>query len=102
MARPAAYQTKYHNKAAIYIVLVVLFIFAVVLFINCRALNQKKLKLQNQEAEQTALLEEQQQYTKELQDLEKETQTKGFKIQLARERLNLTFSDEIYYKENED
>ncbi len=102
MVRPAAYQTKYHNKAAIYIVLIVLFIFAVVLFVNCRALNQKKLKLQNEEAEQMALLEEQQQYTSELQDLEKETQTKGYKIQLARERLNLTFPDEIYYKDSEN
>ena len=32
MARPA-YQTKYHNKAAIYVVLITLFVFAVVLFV---------------------------------------------------------------------
>lgn len=102
MARPAAYQTKYHNKAAIYIVLIILFVFAVILFVNCRALIQKKTRLQAEQAEQMELLEEQQQYTKELEDLEKETQTKGFKIQLARERLNLTFPDEIYYKENND
>ena len=99
MARPAAYQTKYHNKAAIYIVLITLFVFAVVLFVNCRELNERKMKLEREEAEQIELLEEQQQYAKELEDLEKETQTKGFKIQLARERLNLTFPDEIYYKE---
>ena len=102
MARTAAYQTKYHNKAAIYIVLITLIVFAVVLFVNCRALNEKKQKLQNEQTEQMELLEEQQQYTKELEDLEKETQTKGFKIQLARERLNLAFPDEIYYKENND
>lgn len=101
MARPAAYQTKYHNKAATYIVLIILVVFAVVLFINCRALNEKKSKLQTEQTEQMELLEEQQQYTKELEALEKETQTKGFKIQLARERLNLTFPDEIYYKESE-
>ena len=102
MARPAAYQTKYHNKAAIYIVLITLFVIAVVLFVKCSELNERKAKLMNEESEQIELLEEQQQYAKELEDLEKETQTKGFKIELARERLNLTFPDEIYYKENND
>ena len=102
MARTAAYQTKYHNKAAIYIVLITLFVIAVVLFVKCSELNERKAKLENEQSEQMELLEEQQQYAKELEDLEKETQTKGFKIQLARERLNLTFPDEIYYKESND
>ena len=102
MARTAAYQTKYHNKAAIYIVLITLFVIAVVLFVKCSELNERKAKLENEQSEQMELLEKQQQYAKELEDLEKETQTKGFKIQLARERLNLTFPDEIYYKESNE
>ncbi len=102
MARPAAYQTKYHNKIAIYIVLITLFVFLVVLLVKCGDLKERKEKLTKEQNEQMELLEEEQQYAKELEDLEKETQTKGFKIQLARERLNLTFPDEIYYKENND
>jgi predicted ATP-dependent endonuclease of OLD family len=47
MARRAAYQTRYHNKAAIYIVLGTVLVFAVVLLINCHSLNEKKERLTN-------------------------------------------------------
>jgi hypothetical protein len=70
--------------------------------VKCGELNDRKEKLTKEQSEQMELLEAEQQYAQELEDLEKETQTKGFKIQLARERLNLTFPDEIYYKENND
>lgn len=102
MARAAAYQTRYHNKAAIYIMLITLGIFAAVLFVNCRTLTEKKSKLQAEQTEKQRLLAEQQQWALELQELEKETQTKGFIIQTARERLNLGFEDEIYFKSNND
>lgn len=102
MARPATYQTKYHNKVGIYIILFFLIVIAVVLMINCKTLNQKRELLQREAMECEEDLAEEKQRTIDLEQLEKETQTKGYKIQLARERLNLMFPDEIYYKENTD
>jgi len=102
MARPGAYQTKYHNKIGIYIILFFLLAIAIVLMVHCKSLNQKRELLQKEEAECIEDLAEENQRTLDLQQLEKETQTKGYKIQLARERLNLMFPDEIYYKENND
>lgn len=101
MARRAAYQTKYHNKTSIYIVLFTLIIFAAVLFVNCNSLNEKKQKLQTEEAQYQELLEKEQQETLDLQELEKSTQTKKYYEQIAKERLGMVYEDEIIFKEKD-
>ncbi len=100
MARRAAYQTKYHNKASIYIVLVTLIIFAAVLFVNCNSLNAKKERLQAEEAQYQELLEKEQQETLDLEELEKSTQTMKYYEQVAKERLGMVYEDEIIFKES--
>ena len=101
MARRAAYQTKYHNKTSIYIVLFTLIIFAAVLFVNCNSLDEKKQKLQAEEAQYQELLEKEQQETLDLQELEKSTQTKKYYEQIAKERLGMVYEDEIIFKEKD-
>ncbi|MBR3762354.1 MAG: septum formation initiator family protein [Lachnospiraceae bacterium] len=101
MARRAAYQTKYHNKTSIYIVLFTLILFAAVLFVNCNSLNEKRQKLQTEEAQYQELLEKEQQETLDLQELEKSTQTKKYYEQIAKERLGMVYEDEIIFKEKD-
>ena len=101
MARRAAYQTKYHNKTSIYIVLFTMIIFAAVLFVNCNSLNEKKQKLQTEEAQYQELLEKEKQETLDLQELEKGTQTKKYYEQIAKERLGMVYEDEIIFKEKD-
>ena len=101
MARRAAYQTKYHNKTSIYIVLFTLILFAAVLFVNCNSLDEKRQKLQTEEAQYQELLEKEQQETLDLQELEKSTQTKKYYEQIAKERLGMVYEDEIIFKEKD-
>ena len=98
MARRAAYQTRYHNKSSIYIVLGFLIVFAVVLVINCNSLRQKADRLEMRKAEYEQLLEQEQQETLDLQELSKSLQTKESYAQIARERLGMVFKDEIVIK----
>ena len=99
MARSAAYQTRYHNKLSIYIVFGFLVVFAVVLIVNCNSLSDKVTRLEAQKAECQQLLEEEQQEALDLQELEKTTQTKKYYEQIARERLNMVYEDEILFKD---
>ena len=98
MARRAAYQTRYHNKSSIYIVLGFLIVFAVVLVINCNSLRQKADWLEVQKVEYEKLLEQEQQEALELQEIAKSLQTKESYAQIARERLGMVFKDEIVFK----
>ena len=88
MAKRAAYQTRYHNKASFYVVLGVLLVFAVVLWVNCNSLNEKKTKLIAEQAEYQELLQEEQKEALELQEMEK----------VAKERLGMVYEDEIIFK----
>ena len=100
MARRAPYQTRYHNKAAIYIVLGTVLVFAVVLFINCYSLNEKKeILLQKQIQNEQEYVKEQQR-TSDLQELEKMTQTMKYYEQVAKEQLGMVYEDEIIFKES--
>ena len=99
MARSAAYQTRYHNKLSIYIVFGFLVVFAVVLIVNCNSLSDKVTSLEARKAECQQLLEEEQQEALDLQELEKTTQTKKYYEQIARERLNMVYEDEILFKD---
>lgn len=99
MTRRAAYQTRYHNKMSIYVVLGVFIVFAAVLFINCRSLNEKKARLQAEQQEYEELLAQEQQETLDLQELEKTTQTMKYYEQVAKERLGMVYEDEIIFKE---
>lgn len=100
MARRAAYQTNYHNKAAIYIVLGTLLVFAAVLFVNCRSLNEKKLRLQQEQVQNEQEYAKEQQRTTELQELEKTTKTMKYYEQVAKEQLGMVYEDEVLFKEN--
>lgn len=102
MAKRAAYQTKYHNKASIYIVLGTLLIFAVVLFVNCHSLSEKRERLRQEKALNEQEYAEEQERTSELQELEKQTQTMKYIEQVAKEQLGMVHEDEIIFKENNE
>lgn len=99
MARRAPYQTKYHSKASIYLVCGTLFVFAFVLFVNCRSLTEKKERLQEEQASYQEMLKEEQQEALELEELEKTTQTMKYYEKVARERLGMVYEGEIVFKE---
>lgn len=99
MTRKAAYLTRYHNKAAIYIVLGFLLIFSTVLMVNSSSLKKQIIQLQAEEAKYQQELYTQQQRTLELQELEKTTQTKKYYEQVAREKLGMVYKDEIIFKD---
>ncbi len=99
MAKRASYQTRYHNKLGTYVVLGVFVVFAVILFINCYALNQKKERLQAEYTEYQEMYEKEMQETLDLQELEKETKTMKYYEQVAKERLGMVYEDEIIFKE---
>ena len=100
MAKKAAYQTRYHNKAAVYIVLGTLLIFAVVLFVNCHSLNEKKERLLKEQFLNEQEYAEEQARTSELEELEKQTQTMKYYEQIAKEQLGMVYEDEIIFKES--
>lgn len=100
MARRSAYQTRYHNRAAIYIVLGTVFIFAVVLFINCYSLNEKKERLLQRQLQNEQEYAQEQQRSLDLQEYEKKTQTMKFYEQVAKEQLGMVYEDEIIFKES--
>ena len=101
MARKAAYQTRYHNKLSIYIVFGFLIVFAVGLIVNCNSLSDELTSLEAKKAEYQQLLEDEQQEALDLQELEKTTQTKKYYEQIARERLNMVYEDEILFKDGD-
>lgn len=100
MAKKAAYQTRYHNKAAVYIVLGTLLIFAVVLFVNCHSLNEKKERLLKEQLLNEQEYADEQERTSELEELEKKTQTMKYYEQIAKEQLGMVYEDEIIFKES--
>lgn len=100
MAKKAAYQTRYHNKAAVYIVLGTLLIFAVVLFVNCHSLNEKKERLLKEQFLNEQEYADEQERTSELEELEKKTQTMKYYEQIAKEQLGMVYEDEIIFKES--
>ena len=100
MARRAAYQTRYHNKAAIYIVLGTVLVFAVVLFVNCYSLNERKEQLLQKQVMNEQEYAQEQQRTSELQEFEKTTQTMKYYEQVAKEQLGMVYEDEIIFKES--
>ena len=100
MAKKAAYQTRYHNKAAVYIVLGTLLIFAVVLFVNCHSLNEKKERLLREQFLNEQEYADEQERTSELEELEKKTQTMKYYEQIAKEQLGMVYEDEIIFKES--
>lgn len=99
MARKAVYQTKYNNKAAIYIVFCILIVIAAILCFNCYTLKEKKSDLEAQKAYCEELLNAEQEETLELEELEKTTKTKKYYEQVAREKLGMVYEDEIIFKE---
>ncbi len=100
MAKKAAYQTRYHNKAAIYIVLGTLLIFTVVLFVNYHSRNEKKERLLKEKLLNEQEYAEEQARTSELEELEKQTQTMKYYEQIAKEQLGMVYEDEIIFKES--
>lgn len=101
MARKTAYQTRFHNRAAITLVLLTVFAFIAVLSVNCYSLNEKKEKLLTQQTKLEEELAQEQQEALDLQEFEKTTQTMKYYEQIAKEKLGMVYKDEIIFKEND-
>ena len=99
MAKRAPYQTRYHNRAAIYIVLGTVLIFAIVLFVNCYSLSEKKEKMLQKNVQYEQEYAQEQKRSLDLQEYEKTTHTMKFFEQIAKEQLGMVYEDEIIFKE---
>ena len=80
-----------------------LVIFALVVLICVAAFGTMKLQAKNDINEQRkqeimAQIRDEEERAEEIEDLEKEMQTKKFVEEIAKERLNLVYEDEILFK----
>lgn len=79
------------------IIVTVLSLLIMVSFAKLR-LQQKNEAYQKQEEELLAQIEEEEQRTKEIEELSKYVQTKKYVEEVAKERLGLVYKDEILFK----
>lgn len=94
-------RTKYHNKAAIYIVCVLMVVLAPVIAVNSTSLSAKKAEYQAQYDALQEELESETARTEELEEYEKYTQTMKYYEEVAREKLGMVYEDEIIFKDND-
>ncbi len=94
-------RTKYHNKAAIYIVCVLMVALALVIAVNSSSLSVKKADYQAQYDALQEELESETARAEELEEYEKYTQTMKYYEEVAREKLGMVYEDEIIFKDND-
>ncbi len=94
-------RTKNHNKAAIYIVCVLVVALALVIAVNSSSLSAKKADYQAQLDELQEELESETARAEELEEYEKYTQTMKYYEEVAREKLGMVYEDEIIFKDND-
>ncbi len=90
---------KYHNKSSMWIVGLLVFFLAVVLFIQSSALKEEleKEQLYLEELKEQLALEEQEAI--DLIEFDKYTQTKKYAEEVAKEKLGMVYEGEILFKE---
>lgn len=94
-------RTAYHNKAAIYIVCVLVMVIALVVAVNCSTLEAKRAEYQAQLENLETQLEEENNRLAELEEYEKYTDTLKFAEETAKEKLGMVYEDEIIFKDND-
>lgn len=83
------------------LVITVLFALAVMVGVQYRALNAKRVALEQQKAEIEMQIEAQKQRQEELVEFKKYTKTKKYAEEVAKDKLGLVYRDEIIFRPEE-
>ena len=79
-----------------------LLFFLIALFfgmaMGTKGLRERNAALEERRATLQALIEEQEEYTKQLEELKKYTKTKKYAEEVAKEKLGLVYEDEIVFR----
>lgn len=76
-------------------------IFCLLIVASFGRLRQKNMAYQQREEELMALIEQEEEREKEIEELRKYVQTKKYAEEVAKERLGLVYEDEILFKATE-
>lgn len=97
--RKVAYRKRHQNSFSMFLVLLVVMMIMAVVAVRSvglqRKVDEKRAELEQLNAQYTA----EEQRKQEIEEFRKETQTKGYIENLAREKLGLVYEDEILFKE---
>lgn len=99
IGRRIAYRKRNQNRLSMFLVSLVVLMIMVAVAVRSMALQQKidaKIRENEQLEEQIAAEEDR---ARELEELEKEIQTKGYIEDMAREKLGLVYEGESLFKE---
>ncbi|MCD8068858.1 MAG: septum formation initiator family protein [Lachnospiraceae bacterium] len=94
-------RTKYHNRAAIYVVCLLVMVIAIVFAVNGNSLRIKKAEYQAQLDSLEEQYESEVAREEELEEYEKYTKTMKYYEEVAREKLGMVYEDEIIFKDSE-
>lgn len=99
IGRRIAYRKRNQNRFSMFLVSLVVLMIMIAVAARSVTLQQKiDAKLQEQEQLETQIAAEEER-ARDLEELEKEIQTKGYIEDLAREKLGLVYEGEILFKE---
>lgn len=98
MRRKITTRKKGQNRLAMGMIAVVVVILIVVVAISSDSLKQEKAELDQREQELQEQIAEQENYSIELDELEKYMQTDEFVEETAKEKLGLVYEDELIFK----
>lgn len=99
IGRRIAYRKKSQNRFSMFLVSLVVLMIMIAVAARSVTLQQKiDAKLQEQEQLEAQIAAEEER-ARDLEELEKEIQTKGYIEDLAREKLGLVYEGEILFKE---
>lgn len=99
MGRRIAYRKRNQNRLSMFLVSLVVLMIMIAVAVRSMTLQQKidaKIREQEQLNAQIAAEEDR---ARELEELEKEIQTKGYIEDMAREKLGLVYEGEILFKQ---
>lgn len=99
IGRRIAYRKRNQNRLSMFLVSLVVLMIMIAVAVRSMALQQKidaKIR-ENEQLEAQIAAEEDR--ARELEELEKEIQTKGYIEDMAREKLGLVYEGEILFKE---
>ncbi len=95
--RRVAYRKKNQNRFSMILVSLVVVMITVVVAVKSEELRQKIDVVAEKEAELNQQIAAEQQRAEEIEEFRKEVQTKGYKAEIAQEKLGLVYEDEIIF-----
>lgn len=98
--RKVAYRKKNQNRFSMFLVSLVVLMILIVVAVKSVELRQKIDAVSAKETQLNEQIAAEEKRTEEIEEYRKEVQTKGYKEEVAKDKLGLVYEGEIVFKED--